>query len=205
MKAILLFAGSFGRNASADAYSVGANAYTIGKVSLNPSTAAPGASVSITGAGELPSAELEVSMGGRNSADGQTYYAILGTAVTDSQGNWSFKFNVPANVKRLSDNATIPIFTAGWPVGGTAVGADGGLYKSFNYLDVNMSSQQTGTTAQPASTGAATNTFVSSGPANTGSGATLPNTGARIAALFLAGISLAGFGALALRLKNVSR
>ncbi len=205
MMAGLLFAGSFGRNASANAYSVGVNAYTIGKVSVSPGTAVPGGSVALTGTGELPSSELEVSMGGKYT-DGQTYVAILGTATTDSQGNWSFKFNVPSTVKRLSDNATVPIFTADWPVGGTAVGTDGGYYNSYNYLNVDTS-RQTSTTMQPTSSGTSTasNTFVSAGTANTGGGASLPNTGARIIALALAGIGFASVGALALRLKSLSR
>lgn len=199
--AVFLLAGSFGHNASADAYSVGTNAYTIGKVSVNPSIAIPGTSVSLTGTGELINAQLQVSMGGKYS-DGQTYVAILGTAPTDNLGNWSFSFTVPSNVKRLSDNATIPIFTAGWPVGGTAIGTDGGFYSSYNYLDVNANSQQTSTAPAPTSTNTTPTSFVSAGSSNTGSGASLPNTGARVMALALAGISLISFGALARQLKR---
>ena len=192
--AVILLAGGLEQNTRADAYSVGANAYTIGSVSISPNTANPGTSVTLTGTGELPLANLLISMGGKFS-DGQDYIVELGTAPTDSNGSWKFSFTVPSTVTRESDKASVPIFTAGWPVGGTALGSDGGLYDSYSYLNVYTSTQPGG--SSQASSGTTSPTSLTS--------SSLPNTGARLAGFLLAGVSLTSFGALGLRMKRERR
>jgi len=179
--AAILFAGTAGLSARADAYSVGVNSYTIGSVTANPKYATIGTRVTLTGIGQLPKTNLAIGMGGRTTS-GEVYWADLGSSTTDDAGNWSATVTIPATCTRKSDGATVPVFTSsGWPIGGIAIGPDGGQYDSYTYISINADPQET----SPTST-----SYYNSA---------LPNTGAHVAAILLTGLSIVSFAAVGLK------
>jgi hypothetical protein len=166
---ILLTAGAGLVSAGESGFSVGQDAYDVGKVDLSKIDAYIGDPITLTGSGQLPNANLEIFMGGVYEGDNQLYLAILGETTSDSSGNWTFTFTVPTTCTRESDDATVDIFPAYWPVGGVTQGPDTGIYASMAEPDLLVYG------TQPAST--PTGTEASSYSSGTYSSATLPATG----------------------------
>jgi hypothetical protein len=179
--AVILFAGTAGLSTREDAYSVGVNSYTIGKVTANPQFATIGTQVTLTGTGQLAKTNFAIGAGGRTTS-GEIYWADLGSSTTDDAGNWSATVTIPATCTRESNGATVAVFTSsGWPIGGIAVGPDGGLYDSCTDISINTDPQET----SPTST-----SYYNS---------VLPNTGAPVAAILLTGLSIVCFAGMGMK------
>jgi hypothetical protein len=180
---ILFTAGAGLVNAGSSGFSVGADGYTVGKVTLSQTEAYYGDVISITGTGQVPNAALDVYMGGIYEDDGQLYLASLGTANTDASGNWSYEFSVPATCTRISDGVTVDVFLADWPVGGVTLAPDSAYYASWSDPDLTVYGER------PPAAGDTYYTDTSSSY----TAARLPETGSSALPL---GLALAGAGLL---------
>ncbi len=185
LSTVLLAAGAGLVSAGENGFSVDQDAYEVGKVDLSKPDAYIGDPITLTGSGQLPNANLVIFMGGVYSGDNEMYLAILGETTSDSSGNWTFTFTVPATCTKESDDSTVEIFPAYWPVAGVTEGPDTGIYASWADPDLLVygappSSTPTGTENATYGTG-------------TYSSATLPATGSYTTIL---GIGLIGAGAL---------
>ena len=178
----LIAAGGAGANSNLSAvvnnYAVGIDSYTIGSVTVNPTTAYVNDQVTITGVGQLPNEHLEVGIIGRSQTD--YYDSQMGATVTDAAGSWSVTASVPSQVTRESDKASVPMLYGTWTVLGVSQGPDGGLYGSTGSLTVNQA-------APPVETAPASQTMYS---------ATLPSTGIPPLAAWLSGLGLLTAAAL---------
>lgn len=176
---LLLSGSGAGASAGVNGYSVSADSYTIGSLTVDPSTANIGDTVTIKGTGMLANAALEVGIGGIIEPD--VYTRLMGTATADAQGNWTFTSTVPSTVIRDSDKAEVPIMYGTWTVLGVAVGPDTGIYGTTGDLTVIE--------YIPASTTQNTTQYAA---------ATLPKTGIPPEAPWLVGAGLLAAAALGL-------
>lgn len=95
---------------------VGQNGYTVGTVSMSPSSSACiGGTLSLSGSGANPGDVVSVHLIGVQGV----YEAMLGTATVDSMGNWSLSATIPytVNVAPTSGGGTAATITGTWEVG----------------------------------------------------------------------------------------
>lgn len=132
----MLAAGAGLVSAGQSGFSVGQDAYVVGKVTLSKSDAYIGDTIYITGDGQLPNAVLDVYMGGIYEGDDEIYLAKLGVVTSDGDGNWSHTFTVPSTCTKESDDSTVAVFPAYWPVGSMTIGPDTAVYSSWTDPDL---------------------------------------------------------------------
>ncbi len=147
-------------------FSVGADGYQLGTVTLSRGEAYIGDTIGITGTGHVANAVITVYMGGISVDDGELYLAKLGETTSDSSGKWSYVFTVPQTCTRISDGATIAISPGEWPVGGVTLAPDTAYYGSWSEPDLLVY----GYPPAPAPASGGSTLYYSSTP-------TLPSTG----------------------------
>lgn len=96
---------------------VGLNGYTVGTVTMTPSSSACiGGALSLSGSGANPGDVISVHLIGVQGV----YEAALGTAIVDGAGNWSLGATVPytVNVAPTAGGGTAATITGTWEVSG---------------------------------------------------------------------------------------
>jgi LPXTG-motif cell wall-anchored protein len=175
--------------ATVSEYSVGVTSYTIGQLTVNPTSGQVGDRVVYTGTGHLANTPLEVGIAA--IIDNELYSVLLANVTTDPAGNWSASVEIPPVMVRNKDDAEFPIVYGEWAAVGIGTGSDTNYYGSETPLTIVAGESTTPTTTYY-------DTAVEA--------ATLPSTGIPVIAPVLSGIGmLAGAGLAADRWRGRRR